>query len=206
VVAEPSNGLCLIADVRNFLGVPTTDTDQDENIAAYIEAACDHIERHLGRTLMYQSTPYTEYFEIMNPTSIIYLKQSPIIAITSVDDGWDVYSASGTTLTADQDYFVSSSERAKLVRIGAKWSTGRRSVRVVYSGGYAAQSNVPEALKQCAVEVTAILWHQGKLGDGRLGLSGKSGGGGGVSGFSEGIPASLMARINQFRRARGLLG
>ena len=133
-----------VADYKTRFGI--TGTAQDERIYAMSVAVTAAANRFCGRILEYDGTETTEYHD-GDETAFLALRRPPIISVTSVHQdssrAWD----STSLLTEGTDYAVLTSTGI-LEFLDGTWGCARRSIRVIYRGGYAS---VPPDLAEAAM-------------------------------------------------------
>jgi len=179
--------LCLRQDIKDRLGIASTDTDHDDvidQILAGFSARADQVTgRHLSRT----SAAVTEYHT--GRCDYLQLKRYPVESITSVKEAWDYDFTNATALTADTDYrLLGGGDKGLLVRLYGDWCGQPDGVQVVYTGGYAepdaelgsGQTALPADLREAAIQQCSFIF---KRRD-DIGLEGVSFDGGSFSKFS----------------------
>lgn len=152
----------------------------------------DEIEDFLGRQIVTRTTAdpltrLTEYHTMWASgarvdTDELFPREWPIIAVTTVHEDWALphtYGASAL-LVVDTDYqVVASAKPRSLIRrlnggtgLPWRWATESRSIKLVYSAGYATTAAVPARIKAVAQRYAALLWDEQKRG--AYGISGQS--------------------------------
>lgn len=162
---SPSSEPLLLADVKNYLRVPSSVTADDDFIEGLITEAREYVERFTGRALINRAV--TEYFDFFpkagdsNPR-VLSLYRGPVSAVTSVSyvpDGGTPDSYTTWDNTSNSKYFVDFASGANFpgacrinLRDGVDWPTIEpyvNAVKVVYTAGYGADgSTVPGPLKR----------------------------------------------------------
>ena len=104
-----------------------------------------------------EATSYTRYMD--GPGGVeLRLELLPVNSITSVYDSPD-RSYRAADLVASGDYTLEDGPNGLLMldwdSVHGKWSTGKRAIKVAYSGGY---STVPDWLQHAARIVVRHLW------------------------------------------------
>ncbi len=127
---------------------------EDLRINALIPSVSQLIKTYCGNSIIdYYSSAKTETFTVNWATHLIQLTESPVNAITSVQER-DSYSSAYTTLTTGAyEYYLDTSTDSILRTNSAgyqNWPTGVDAVKVVYSAGY---SSVPEDLKLAVIDL-----------------------------------------------------
>ena len=152
--------LITAADLKTEVGV--AGTGKDSQITGICGRVTQVIEDYCHRVFV-TAGAITEYHSLTHSTPDIYLSQWPIIAVTSVGESavWPRdYSAA---LVAETDYHAVKPE-ARLERwnTGGRgyWQPGHRTVKVVYTAGYASAAAVPKAITDVALRLGALLWRE----------------------------------------------
>ena len=121
----------------------------DSQIDVLITSVSELVKTYCGSTLIdYYGSNKTEIFDILDTdTSEIFLSESPLVSVSSVQER-DSISSSYNTLTANTDYYVDT-EHDRIFRIDGDisskaWSRGFASVQIVYRAGY---SSTPQDLR-----------------------------------------------------------
>jgi len=136
-----------LAEARQLLGLGT-DTQRDEQLREYLEAATELCEDYTGQS--YRRRTCTETYD--GGKTAIRLRVPPAQAITSASESGTVLPASGYVLDANSGLLYRGSTAGALV-----WQSGVQNITVVYTTG-ATQASA--RIRQ-AVRVTLIhLWHQ----------------------------------------------
>jgi hypothetical protein len=181
-MAIQAHALVTVSELKDELNVSGTARDATlEEVAnrttALIEGFLDRkvVERSTTVGTVTTYTTYTEYHTLDRPLEEIYLREWPIVAITSVQELQTFPSTYATALVEGTTY-LKSTNSGKLVRIGTggayAWPTGLRGVKVVYRGGYTALSSVPYEIRDVARRLGAMLFKE--LDRGQQGVSGYS--------------------------------
>lgn len=133
-----------LTDLKSHLNITTT--GDDEELRRTLAVATEMAERHCNRALRRKTV--SESYNGGN--SVLLLRQSPVLSITTVVEN-------GTTLSAS-DYTVDPSS-ALLYRgtstAGWSWIDGRQVVTVTYVAGY---TDPPQAAQQAVLELARHLW------------------------------------------------
>ncbi len=198
-MALSANALCALSDVKTALGL--TAATYDTALEGLIEEVSDAVESYCGQKLRYQGTPITEYIDVSESRQDIWVANKPIVAVTSVHENASLPRAYGATelLTVDEDYFLYIAE-ARIRRINQSWLAGEKSVKVIYTHGYAAVTDVPTRLTRAAVKLVAYDWNKTNPGDNLQGISSKSKGDGNVN-LETNWPQDIVDVLQSFRRA-----
>lgn len=209
--------LCSKAELKRSLGMDPNVTGSDlveDTLDDCIEFASDEAERYLGRNVVTRRandaadgavTSLTEYHTASEQfPQRLYLRQYPVITITSVDEGyWDSGAwVSQDTLAASEDY-LSDTNAGTLIRISGSgstsWDLGFERVRVVYTAGYANTAAAPATLRRICVSLATRRYAE--LTRGHQGAQTVTDGMGSVTRF---LPAELLTMerqaLDQFKR------
>ncbi len=207
--ALSSYALCSAAEVKRASGIPlAAGTDEIEDaISDAIEAASDELERFLCRQLVTRGSNITEYHTVdPHEPSILRLRQNPIIAIVSVDEGaWASTGwASSDSLTVTEDYLSESNDYCAILRrvsSGAvcSWPCGHEKVKVVYTASYANTAAIPIAIRSVAASLAARRYANSRRG--QPGAQSITDSQGSIARF---LPSELLTlerqAVDQFRR------
>ena len=115
----------------------------DIKIDTLVESISQMVKTYCGHAIIdFYSATKTELFDVENKlTSEIFITESPLTSVTSVQER-DSIASSYTTLTANTHYYVDT-EHDRIRRIDGDigidyWAQGFASVKVVYNAGYSA--------------------------------------------------------------------
>ena len=179
--------LCTIDDIKERLGLDTTNTQHDAVLAQIAAGFTALAERYCGRGLVLTESEVTEYHT--GQSNLLQVRRYPIASIESVKEAFDFDFSLATALTADTDYrLIDGGRKGVLARLWGDWCKQYDSIQVVYRGGYAAagatpdegETAMPEDLREAAILQGAFMF---KRRD-DLGLSAVSFNGGSISKFS----------------------
>ena len=144
------NALCTVEDVKETLGIPSSNHTKDNLIIRKINAATEIIEKYTGSK--FQAVTYTdEEYDATNSDQLI-LKHTPIIDFTSLSvrsntlniDDWEII---------DSDlYFVDAGAGVLDLVFHAVGSWNR--YKATYSAGYAT---VPSDVIEACVTIAVYL-------------------------------------------------
>jgi hypothetical protein len=143
------------ANVKTALMI--TATDDDGRIDALLAQVTDFFHVYARRNFL--SATLTQFYN-GNGSRVLNLRRYPVSAVTSVHENLDeprVYGASDL-LVANTDYDFNSANGI-LYRFGGTWPSGWKTVKVVYTGGYAT---IPGDLERAAIEVIAAKMEKGR--------------------------------------------
>lgn len=140
-----ANALCSVADVKENLGLASSDHTKDNLITRKINQASQMIENYCER-----SFHAADYTEILNGsgTDELVLKQRPINSLTSLEyRGTSLNSDNWTTLNSNY-YFYTDEETSGVLKLLFKAAGRWDRWRVTYNAGY---TTIPSDLAEaCA--------------------------------------------------------
>lgn len=157
-------------------GAAPSETKNDVKLENICNTVTRIIEAFLDRQIVTRGS-MTSYFNYV-PSGFcgesrgrLWLREYPVITVTSVHETASRTYDSTTLLVANTDYVVSPAASstftdpvAYLIRTSSAtdgpkdWLCGWRAIKVIYSAGYADTASVPEAIKRQAVEIGKRLW------------------------------------------------
>lgn len=162
--SNPSSPMDLTtaARVKALLGLASNDTVDNTALGALISSVSRRIERHLHRELQ-SGVERTEVFDCWPDTDLLLVEAYPIASIASVTKAEDQDWAEGTGLVEGTGYVLHAAE-GRLYRpnnssaIAVEWPRGVQSMRVVYTGGIAADTDAfvaaePDIAHACESQV-----------------------------------------------------
>ena len=140
-------------EVKSHLNIPSTNTDLDEELRRFVDAASDLAENYVGCVLGRQ-TFTDEYYD--GNVDIIRLRNPRALSITSVYEN-------GTLLSSDNYSLDPTGQRISRITTGSIsgpnyfgiWSPGANSIKISYISGFI---NPPAAAKQGVLEIIRHLW------------------------------------------------
>jgi uncharacterized phiE125 gp8 family phage protein len=143
-----SYALTTVDDVKELLGIASSDHSKDNLITRKINQATRQIEAYCGRR--FKETTYTQEGYTASNTNQLVLRQRPITSFTSLE-------ARDSSLNEDDFetldanlYFANNSAGVLDLNFNASGSWGR--YRVSYSAGYAT---IPEDLAEACATLAA---------------------------------------------------
>ncbi len=144
--------LITLQDYKDAQGL--SNPKEDLKINSIIPSVSQLIKTYCGNSIIdYYSSAKTETFTVNWNTHIVQLTESPINAITSVQER-DSYSSAYTTLTTGAyEYYLNTSTDSILRTNSAgyqNWPQGVDAVKVVYTAGWSA---VPADLKLAVIDL-----------------------------------------------------
>jgi len=164
VVIFPENVIDLVNldQVKDYLGLQTTNTDDDGLIQLLISGFSQFVLNKTGIKSFNSTSSYTDTYD-GNGNQRLFLRQYPIVSLTSVTIGY--YSCPISTSFGVPGVFVEDSRKSIAFRtaVGAfnppqsiypySFTPGQGNIVVVYSAGY---TFVPFDLQEMAMKVVAI--------------------------------------------------
>jgi hypothetical protein len=150
-------------EFKPYLGIDTKSSGSDQILTLVANWITDRVEQVLNRKLVTRGS-ITELHSPDHITSSLYLRQYPIIGVTSVHESDSRTYDSTTLLTSGTDYIVNE-PKGKLIRTYSsgdvrEWLVGFRTIQVLYTGGYADTASVPADIKLVAMREAAILFRE----------------------------------------------
>lgn len=140
-------------EVKAHLNIPAANTDLDEELRRFVDAATDLAENYVGCVLGRQ-TFTNEYYD--GNTDIIRLRNPRALQITSVYEN-------GQLISSDNYSLDPTGQRLSRITTGSIagpnyfgiWAPGANSVKISYVSGFI---NPPAAAKQGVLELVRHLW------------------------------------------------
>lgn len=163
--------LTTLTSLKALLEIDTAgDTRDDAELAVLIQSVSARIERYLRRKLQ-SGVERTQVFDVLGATKRLLLEAFPVVSITSATKAEDQDWAEGTELTEGAGYILDS-EFGRLLPVQAvsvaaqAWPRGYRSLRVIYNGGLADDTdalvaNYPDLARACEMQA-AEEWRRRK--------------------------------------------
>jgi hypothetical protein len=148
--------LCTRAEVKAYLTLTDSETQQDSLIDSLILAAQGFIEEYCNRT--FEKSAVTEYHK--GGSNRIFLKRPPIDTVQTLQvwDSWDRTYLSDDLIDSD-DYYVEVD--TGIVYFDYEIGGVSGSIKVAYTGGFAV---IPPAISQACVELVARKTKEGPSG------------------------------------------
>ena len=187
--------ICTLADVKDRLGVTTT--DYDVLINRLIVGTESVFDAYIHRPLIVNAADVTEYFTVLGP--FLQLNRYPVVSITSLKQALDYDFDNADALTADTDYrLLNAGKTGILKRVYSNWFSTDDSIQVIYRGGYTAagqtpgdgETALPADIREAAIEQVSFIY---KRRD-DIGLAGVSAEGGSLSKFA---PMDLLPMVKK---------
>lgn len=140
-------------EVKAHLNIPATNTDLDEELRRFVDAASDLAENYVGCVLGRQV--FTDELYDGN-TDIIRLRNPRALSITSIYE-------SGTLLTESNYAVDPTGQRISRITTGSIagpnyfgiWAPGANNIKISYVAGFI---NPPAAARQGVLEIIRHLW------------------------------------------------
>jgi uncharacterized phiE125 gp8 family phage protein len=183
-----SGDLTSVLALKNYLGMPITNYDDDVLLQKLITRISDQIEGDCQRVFI--SSTYTEYYK-GDDTTVLMTKQYPIISVTSIYD--DIDRVWGATTQIPAASIIISDECEGMIILYDQlfsFSDDVENIKITYVAGYAI---IPTDLEFACIKLCAADYVESK------GL---------VAGFAEGerSPDKLRKSANNvirgYRRIR----
>jgi hypothetical protein len=169
--------LCGSSDVKDFLGISSTDTSEEVFLTSLASRVSDTVTSALGRTLEASSSYITEVRD-GDGAEVIYTRQWPINSISEIrvrDSIGSDFSTGDVISSSNYEYDVL---KGRIILTAGDWFNDlKRSTRIVYSAGYSSSGfELPGEIKQAAVYLASFLYLDSRRegGEARLGLGSKS--------------------------------
>ncbi|HUW99373.1 MAG TPA: hypothetical protein VMY35_00205 [Phycisphaerae bacterium] len=178
--------LCILADVKAFLGINAQDTEHDAVLNKDIAGVSAQLARAAGRIhdeipVLEKTTGAVQYFSPDPRTRTIWLAAYPVISITEIKEACFGAFDDADALVENESYQILK-PRGRLVRIGF-WLPGVQTVRVTYNGGYTAAGDTPgdgetalpdDVVRKATKQVAFYFRRRAQLGVTSAGVQGGS--------------------------------
>jgi hypothetical protein len=201
-MALDDHSIITLAEIKAELSI--TASGRDNVLEECANRATGIVEGHLDRQIVERTgqAALTEYYTLNVYTSELYLRDYPIIAITSVQELLTWPTTYATALVENTSFFLGANAGV-LTRIDgtgyASWATGKRSVKVVYRAGYAAYTDVPRPIRDVTRRLAALLYSE--LDRKQHGISSYSDALGNVSRlYTARLTPDMIAQLGKYRR------
>lgn len=160
--------LVLLDDVKSFLHMPESNTDDDKLIQLLITAFSRYVLNRTGQTSFKQVNTYTEYYD-GNGRQKMFLRNYPIVSITSLIIG--SYSVPQSQDTVSPGFYIEDTRKSVAFRYSPNWMlpqlnqglfpysfvTGQGNIQVTYTAGY---QSVPFDLQEACLEAIATNYRR----------------------------------------------
>ena len=185
--------LTTLANVKEYLDVPSAEPGDDAFLNRLVSAADALIKKYCGRVI--EGADITEYHSAVSGQTELTLVEYPVNSIASIHDDPDRTYDAATLI--DVDEYVYNAASGIVTLDGASFGAGIDNVKVVYNAGYAT---VPADLEQAAIELIAKEFYaKDKL---RHGVLSVSAGGETTSYFSGALYPETKAVLDRYRKVR----
>lgn len=176
--------IATLADIKAYLDITTA--DEDARITALLPAVESQVKKHLGYDPAKQA-----YLDRLNGNGrrfVVPQQSIPLVAVDSLTvDGVTIPAENGAT----PGWYIAD---------GAVWLSGNYlftkgygNVKLSYQAGY---TNIPEAIKQAVVEMTAMrLKEIDRIGVSSKGIAGES-----ISYSVKDMPDTVKGYLEPFRK------
>jgi gp6-like head-tail connector protein len=165
---EPGNNMVSLQQVKDWLGIAQTNTDNDSLIQLLVSSFSQYVINRTGRPSFNSVSQYIDTID-GNGNSRIFVRNPPIVDLILATAGSFVFPISSTNATAG--IFVEDS--GKSIAFRSQWGTGYPAnyppgsiypyyfppgignIQITYTGGYLA---VPYDMQEICMEEIAILY------------------------------------------------
>lgn len=135
--------------------------DDDARLETLISSISQLVKTHCANSFVdYYTTAKTELITLNIATNFIQLTESPIVAITSVEERINYASDYVLLTTAAQEYYLDDATDSILRTTVAgyrNWPIGPGAVRVIYKAGYA---DIPMDLKLACFDLVKYYFKE----------------------------------------------
>lgn len=154
--------LTVYTDVKEYVGIPASKTNQDDLINSLIPRQSQYIATYCSRN--FGSATYTEYFD-GSWQKELFLSNTPITAITAIYDDTDRAFGAGTQISSDDYAFISGSNDALngIVQFDTLLTKGNQNIKIVYTAGYATYASAPKDLQHACILLVALSLRKGNV-------------------------------------------
>ena len=149
MTALAANALTTVADVKESMGIASSDNTQDNLITRKINQASAMIERYCGRSFI--AAIYTEYYDGGGGDELT-LRNYPVNSVASLSYRNTSSNENDFTVYETTDYFIDSAA-GRLKSIGSWWGNFD-AWKVVYNAGY---TTIPSDLAEACATLAAYL-------------------------------------------------
>lgn len=196
---ESTYFLVTLADLKEYLGIATSDLDYDIIMQNMLDEVYFIFKNATQREL--KARELTEYYDGDGTTKLL-LRSFPVNSTAAtIDVRDDVDGIFGTDTKFDSDEIRIDSENGILHLVGATFSEGPQSVKVVYNAGYGYNgAKIPYDLQHATFEMCGFLWkrRQEKTWDvNSLAVAGSS-----IALVENEMPQTVKTVIARYRRPR----
>lgn len=159
--------LCTLAEIKEYLGIPTATTTWDDLLRRLINSASSFIEKETDRRLV--ATAYDKdvtddrentWFDGLGNKSL-HLRQYPINSVTQCQVSGATISAAGSTDYYGSTGYVIRKRRGTLYYANG-FDIGIQNCRVSYNAGYAAGTPEREELRELVCSLVGWTFNNRK--------------------------------------------
>ena len=157
--------VCTLSDVKDRLGIESSETDYDDSINIIIAGLVEMFNNKTNRKLIITDEAVTEY--LSSYSHYLFLRRYPVVTITSIKEAYDFDFDSKTALVANTDFrLLKEGEKGLVARLYGTWPVGiPDSIQVVYRGGYTAagqtpgdgETALPDDIREAAIEQASFI-------------------------------------------------
>jgi len=181
--------LATLAALKEYLEL--TGTAHDARLTALLTRSDEFVKKFTKRVLEVPGSDVTEFYD-GNFTDAIFLREFPIVSVTSVhDDTARVFGAD--TLIAAADYVVVKDPGYIRYLYGLRFVKGAQNVQVKYKGGY---STIPKDIEMASIYAAAFWFEERK----NIELGSRNIRDGGTTGLLHDIPMSVKEMLAPYVR------
>lgn len=165
IFPQLTTDLVEIDDVKSWLGIESTNTDDDGILQLLISSFSRYVLNRTGQASFTSVNSYTEIYDGNNSTRL-FLRNYPIVSVSSVIVGAVTVPTSGGLISSG--WYIDPSGKS----IALRWNTaiyqnpsqtiwpgvfsrGQGNIQVTYTAGY---STVPFDLQEATVEAVGIAY------------------------------------------------
>ena len=177
-----------VSELKAFIDPNETSAANDTLLGTIIGIVEKQVESYLGREIA--TGTHTEYYDIDYHQDALHLRHTPVTSVTSIHDCLD-YEYDAADLVDSSDYTLFSTDGIVQLKSGY-FSEGRRTVKVIYVGGWADGSEPADMLGAIMLQCAYLYQHRNDLGAKQISL--------GAPGLGTISKASEEALIPQVQR------
>ncbi len=188
-----AHALSSLESAREYLQLADTDITRDRLLESMINAATGLIENYCGRR--FKKTTYTDELHDGNGTQYIFLRNRPIVSVTSIYSHDPVV----TDVLYDSDYYVVYNNQGYIYRAGG-WTFGHQNIKITYIAGldFDAGDRPAELEEICNALVSKTFNNPTKYGIESEKIGQYSIKYAGIANLVEGLPADLINRLKMY--------
>lgn len=158
--------ICSLADLKEYLSIPTVETEDDELLQRLINASGEFIENETGRVFADPGSDAAMSLSLENidHKGVLHFT-SDLLSLTTVTNG------DGTTIP-DTEYELlplnATTKRGLRIKNSSEyyWSFDYDDSRIILLGRWAYSAVVPYTIQQAAVRLASYLYRQKDTSDG----------------------------------------